>query len=350
MSSHTTIAERIERFGLIIPTALPLRTRWGGRLGAFGVWGLVSLMIVVLSFVALATIGAGAPLYVAFALASMGHFVCTWGSVAGVGRLLAQMDDLERSLEGTPRTIRDILLGRLQAWTSPRSTTLFALCFGVGITASLAGHNVLYSESPFAQAFMESSYFLYLPVFLAACAIGVGHSCIAGALAVASATDAFEIRRTYLPGPMRSLSVAYLVVGSLALVAYVLFLGFLLAAFFAGFRLTLPVNVWAVGVGAAVLSLYLYPQWKIHRLLANNRALLIAEAIRRVEECRRGGSAPSDEECERILRALDYVRAMEEFPTLGFRWKEMLGILIGYILPVIAFLLAQVPLIRRMFE
>lgn len=341
--------ERILRHGMGIPTAWPLRTRFGGRVGAAACWAAAAIGLLLVAFVLLAMAGAPPSMYAAFALASGGFFLCTWGSLYGVEHLVRQVEGTAGALDGPTESIREVLLDRLRRWVSPGRSASVASVFGVGITGCMLVHNLALAESSFARAFAASYGALYVPVFVEALSIGLGVSAIAGAVSVSAGFRSCTLRRTFLPAPLRGLSRSYLTLATLALATYFTFLAFLPVAGLAGLELTLSLNVWAVVVGGMVLLVYLYPQWAIHRLLVKNREVLVREAVRLVESLGVEGDS-GGHDCERVLRALDYVRAMEEFPTVAFRWKELVAVLVGYVLPAVGFLLAQAPFIEAWFR
>lgn len=333
--------ELIERYDLHLVTALPLRLAPFGRVGPFSFWALASLALFALSVSLLWGVTTEGWMYLAFGLASVGLFLCCWGSVAGLGALLGQVENFERSLAGPRDAVQRLVTDRLRSWTSVSRTVAIAIAFGTGITTCFVVQNVSQPATEFAQAFDRTSGGLYVPLFLSASSIGVGHACIAGALGVAGTFRQFGLRRTYSPARLRYISVTYLGLGTLSLLTYATFLGVLLTAWLLGVGLSPATNALIVAVGGVVVSVYLYPQWRIHRAMVANRDLLVAEAVARVESIRSEDAPLTDADCDRILKSIEYVRAMEAFPTIGFRWRELAGVIVGYVLPAAGFLAAQ---------
>lgn len=311
------------------------------RLGPAGFWAVASLALYGASVSLLWYVSAGRELHLAFALVAVGQFFCCWGTVVGAELLSRHAADFDCILDAPSDRVRRDLTVRFRSWAAGRRSLLAGLFFGTLVTAAILLQNQSQPTSEFATAFDRSNGLLYLPVWIAGFAIGIGHAAIAGALRTIAILRRYPVRLTYCVVRLCEISKTYLLLALLCLSAYLSFLGYVFSMWWSGTDLSPLVNGLAVAVGGAVLAVSLYPQWIVHEALEDNRRRLLDEAIRHVEALRSADRIPTPEERQEILRALEYVQVVEELPVVGFRWRELAGVTVGYVLPILGFLAAQ---------
>jgi hypothetical protein len=337
------LASEQERFGVVVLPELASHTVLGLGAGPTAFWAGASLLFLAVTSVILVAAAANGWLYLAFSSAAFGLFLCSWGAIVGIGAVVAQFENVERILDAPQAAVREDLAASATRWVSGWRPILCGLLSAGGITACLWLQNHEQPLSDFARAFDRTDGALYLPVFVASFAIGIGHSCIVGALRVAGTIRRHRPRRMYSPVRVRRISVTYLWLALLCSVTYASFLGYVFSMYLSGVHLSPAVNALAAAVGSIVLWVYLYPQWTIHLVLRENRHRLTAEALERVEKISADGADLSLEQWRELMEAVGCVEAMAGLPITGFRWRELAGVVISYVLPMVAFLASQLP-------